>query len=180
MHNPPIMILRFIFLMMIIPVLSSGQAADTSGKRPDMSRLNYEDVKWTKAEGSSFWFYYKPSLYFFKNTEFETIALENGDILIYLFDPGLYLLLPDYTNTEKNKEQPVGFVTARSCVFVRRSRGAFWIYDKGQYVSNLERIGMNTQHQYVFRSGLSDKRYWIEEYDFVFGKIAKPVGILSE
>jgi hypothetical protein len=39
---------------------------------------------------------------------------------------------------------------------------------------------MNNQHQYVFRSGLSDKRYWIEEYDFVFGKIAKPVGILSE
>lgn len=174
------MILRCFFLMMIIPVLSFAQASDTSGRRPDMSKLNYQDIRFTKAEGNSFWFYYKPTLYFFKNTEFETIVLENGDILIYLFDSGLYVLLPDYTNTEKNKEQAVEFVTARSCVFVRRSRGAFWIYDKGLYVSNLERIGMNNQHQYIFRSGLSDKRYWIEEYDFVFGKIAKPVGVLSE
>ena len=174
------MILRSFFLMLIIPVLSFSQTSDTSGKRPDMAKLNYQDIHWIKAEGSSFWFYYKPTHYFFTNKEFETIALENGDILIYLFDPGLYLLLPDYTKTEKNKEQDVELITGRSCVFVRRSRGAFWIYDKGQYVSNLERIGMNNQHQYVFRSGLSDKRYWIEEYDFVFGRIARPVGILSE
>ncbi len=174
------MLLRICLLMMIIPVLSFGQASDTSGTRPDMLKLNYQDINWTKAEGSSFWFYYKPTHYFFTSKEFETIPLENGDILIYLFDAGYYLLLPDYGNTAKNKEQPVEFVTARSCVFVRRSRGAFWIYDKGMYVSNLQSIGVNTLHQYVYRSGLSDKRYWIEEYDFVFGKIAKPVGILSE
>lgn len=145
-----------------------------------MAHLGPSDIYWTKAEGSSFWFYYKPTHYFFKSDEFETITLENGELMVYLFESGIYLLLPEYINIPANKEQAVEFITARSAVFVRMGRGGFRIYDKGRYVYNVERIGMNNAHQYVYRSGLSDKRYWIEEYDFVFGKISKPVGVLSE
>jgi len=173
------MIVKQLILLLTFPVLSFAQK-DTSGKRPDLKTIAYTDINWTKAEGTSFWFYYKPTHYFFKNDEFETITLENGDILTYIYESSLYALLPDYQNTAKNVEQAVEPVTTRSCVFVRLGRGGFKIFDKGKSVFDLERIGLNSIHQYVYRSRFSDKRYWIEEYDFVNGRISKPVGILSE
>ena len=171
--------LKILVLALVFPFLSIAQT-DTTGRRPDFAKMTYSDIKWTKSKGSSFWFYYKPTQYFFRNTEFQTITLENGDVLVFIFEARIYLLLPAYINTQKNKEKDVEFVTGRSCVFIRSSRAGFLIYDNGLYVSELERVGVNNIHQYLYRSRVSDKRYWIEESDFRFGPLSTPIGILSE
>jgi len=166
---------------MVMPILVWAQKDSAAAKKPDFSRINLTDIKWTRAEGGSFWFYYKPTQYFFTTQEFETRTLDNADVLVYLFEPGYYLLLPDFASAKLNVENAVEPVTSRSAVFVRRGVGAnFYIIDHGLIVQNLERIGINTARQYVFRSRSSDKRYWIEESDFMAAPVSRPVGILSE
>jgi hypothetical protein len=76
-------------------------------------------------------------------------------------------------------EKAVEPITARASVFIRRGTN-FYIIDHGQIVQNLERIGLNSARQYVFRSRLTDKRYWIEESDFLAAPVSRPIGILSE
>ncbi|MES2005937.1 MAG: hypothetical protein V4450_15570 [Bacteroidota bacterium] len=179
----------FLFLF-ILPVLGMGQnnpvakttvsQTEPDGKRPNFTEMVLADIKWAKSEGNAFWFYYKPTQYFFKNNEYTTIALENGDIVAYIFELDKYLLLPDFLKAEKNKEQATELASERSAIFIRSGRGRFWIYDKGLAVSSLERIGTNTIHQVVYRSRLSDKRYWIDEGDFQYGLVSKVIGILSE
>ncbi len=177
---------RNLFLALLFPVFafgqtkSSGTIQDTSGKRPDFSKIVYTDIKWKKAEGNAFWFYYKPTLYFFKDDEFRTIPLESGDFLVYIFDLGKYVLLPAYSMAQKNVEHDIEIASNRDCVFIRLTRGRFWIFDKGIYVDNLERVGLNSIHQYLYRSGRTDKRYWIEESDFLYGPFGIAIGILSE
>jgi hypothetical protein len=153
---------------------------DTTGKRPDFTKMSFEDIKWTKAEGSSFWFYYKPTQYFFKDKEFVTIPLQSGDFLVYIHEFDKYVLLPAYQNAKPNVEQAVELAALRPAVFIRLNRSRFVIFDRGQYVYNLERIGINTDHQVVYRSGISDKRYWIDEKDFSYGPMSVPIGIVSE
>lgn len=170
---------QWLFLAIFLPYLALSQA-DTVVRKPDLSRLQYTDIRWAKSEGLSFWFYHKPSGYFFEKSDFETIPLESGEILVYLFEPGIYLLLPDYPLAEPKKEKQVEAVTGRCCVFIRNIRGGFRIYDKGIYVQGLESVGVNNIHQHVYRSRAYDKRYWIEEYDFTFARIGLPVGIVSE
>ena len=145
-----------------------------------MSQLSLSGVKWAKSEGNQFWFYYQPSMYFFKDTEFNTITLENGEILVYLYEANLYLLLPDYPQAKKQKEENVELASDRSCIFIRSARGRFWIYDHGLYVSNIERMGTNQAHQVICRSRSSDKRYFINESDFYYGPVSKAIGILAE
>lgn len=154
---------------------------DTSGKRPDFTKMLFTDIKWTKAEGKSFWFYYKPTMYFFKSDEFETISLENGDFMAFIRGFDKYVLLPNYLKAEKNIEKDIEPITNSDCVFIKINRGRFWIYDKGRYVDHLERVGFNSQtHQYVYRSETTDKRYWIDEKDLLYGPMNTPIGIISE
>lgn len=168
-------------LIWLICVSFSGFGqGDTTVQKPDLKNISFGDIRWAKSEGQSFWFFHKPTGYFFVSNEFETIPLENGDILAYLFEPGMYVLLPDYTLAIPKKEMEVEAITARSCVFIRNDKGGFRIYDKGLYVQGLIRVGINALHQYVYRNRVSDKRYWIEEQDFIFARIGLPVGILSE
>jgi hypothetical protein len=180
-----------LFLALLFPVLGFAQThninsqpiiiQDTSGKRPDFQSMVYTDIKWKKSDSSAFWFYYKPTLYFFNNKEFQTIPLETGDYLIYIFELGKYVLLPGYVKAETNVEYDIEIASNRDCVFFRVSRGRFYIFDKGLYVDNLESVGLNnTYHQYVYRSRRTDKRYFINESDFMYGLIGKPVGILAE
>jgi hypothetical protein len=170
--------------LLLFPILSLAQsniAPDTSGKRPDLSKMAYTDIRWMKApEGNAFWFYYKPTQYFFQDKEFETIPMENGDFLIYIYEFDKYVLLTDFKNRERNKEFSVELASNRPSVFVRLNRVRFVIYDRGQYVDNLERIGINTIHQVVYKSGRTDKRYWISESDFLYGPMSVAIGILSE
>ena len=177
--------MKHLILLLAFPIALFGQSSDTrdssNGKKPDLTKISFADVKWAKAEGGSFWFYYKPTQYFFQTKEFQTITLETGDVIVYMYEIGIYLSLPEFPKAVNNGEHGVELASSRSCIFVKRSRGmGFWIYDKGQYVDNLERIGMNTLHQYVYKCSRTDKRYWIEESDFVFAPLGKPVGILSE
>lgn len=181
------MTFRKLLCMFLFPVLSviAGKAqtttsTDTSDKRPDFTKMLFTDIKWTKAEGSSFWFYYKPTQYFFKDKEFVTIPLQNGDFLVYIYELEKYLLLPAYQNVKNNVEQAVELASIRTSVFIRLNRSRFVIFDRGLYVYNLERIGINTDHQVVYRSGASDKRYWIDEKDFSYGPMSVPIGIVSE
>jgi hypothetical protein len=155
---------------------------DTSGgKRPDFARMAYTDIKWTKAEGKSFWFYHKPTMYFFKSDEFETISLENGDFMAFIRGFDKYVLLPGYLKADKNVEKDAEPITNSECVFIRINRGRFWIYDRGVYVDHLARVGFNAQtHQYVYRSETSDKRYWIDEKDLLYGPMNTPIGIVAE
>ncbi len=156
------------------------QAQNDSSGRPDMVHLKPSDLKWAKAEGTQFWFYYQPKQYFFKDAEFNTIMLENGETLVYLFEANLYLLLPEFPKATPKKEMAVELASDRSCIFIRNARGRYWIYDHGLYVNNLERIGSNQAHQVICRSRLSDKRYFINESDFYYGPVSKAIGILSE
>ena len=179
--------MRFLLLVLIgfsplcLQARTPAAPCDTVAKRPDLRNTGLDGIKWARAEGGSFWFYHKPSQYFFDSKEFQTITLENGDVLVYLFNPGIYLLLVDFSKAPANAENTAELASSRSCVFVRRARGSgFFILDKGLFVSAIERIGLNTDHQYVFRSRLSDKRYWINESDFLSAPVSKPIGILSE
>jgi hypothetical protein len=174
--------MKFLFLLFVLPILSVAQTDTAKTVHPDLNKISYDNVKWTKAEGGSFWFYYKPAQYFFKNNEFETITLDNGDVLVYLYEVGIYLLLDDFAKIPVNTERGVGLASSRNAIFIKRSRGTgFWIYDKGKYVDHLERVGVNNEtHLYVYRSGITDKRYFINENDFVFAPLSKAVGILSE
>lgn len=168
-------------LLVVFPLALFAQRDSSALKRPDLSKLNVTDLHWRRGEGGSFWFYYRPASYFFESKEFLNRTLDNGDVLIYLFDPGVYVLLPDFVNTEMNKDKEVEGITTRSSVFIRRGPGAnFFILDHGQPVQSLERIGINAARQYVYRSRFSDKRYWIEESDFLSAPISRPVGILAE
>ena len=173
--------MKRILLLFLFPVLAHGQT-DSIGKKPDLNKISYDNVKWTKAEGGSFWFYYKPSQYFFKNTEFETITLENGDVLVYLFEAGIYLLLDEFGKSPINVEHGVYLASSRNCIFVKRSRGSgFWIYDKGIYVDHLESVGLDVANRvFIYRSGRTDKRYFISQNDFDFAPLSKAVGILAE
>jgi hypothetical protein len=172
--------LKLILILAIIPLVMQAQG-DSAAKKPDFRNIHPEDIKWTRAEGGSFWFYYKPTQYFFSDREFQTRTLDNADVLVYLFEPGYYLLLPDFSTAKINMEKAVEPITARASVFVRRGTGAnFYIIDHGQIVQSLERIGLNSARQYVFRSRLTDKRYWIEESDFLAAPVSRPIGILSE
>ncbi len=153
---------------------------DTTGQKPDLSKMKYEDIKWAKSEGLSFWFYYKPTQYMFKSNEFETILLENGDILAYIHELQRYVLLPGYLNAEKNKEYGVEPVANSNCVFIRSDVRGYWIYDKGFRVSNIQVLGMNATRQYLLKSGFTDKRYMVDEVDFKFAKLNTPIGILAE
>lgn len=153
---------------------------DTTGRRPDISKIAYEDIKWAKSEGNVFWFYYKPNQYFFKNNEFETILLENNDILVYIHELQRYVLLANYGTAEKQKEYPVEPVTNSTNVFIRSELRGYWIYDKGLRVPNLEVVSVNAKRQYLLRSGFTDKQYLIDEVDFKFGRLNTPVGIWSD
>ncbi len=175
-----LLILSLLVLMIGAGKAQTTTAQDTSGKRPDFTKMSFEDIKWTKAEGSSFWFYYKPTQYFFKDKEFVTIPLQNGDFLVYIYEFDKYVLLPAYQNARPNVEQAVEVASIRPSVFIRLNRSRFVIFDRGQYVYNLERIGINTDHQVVYRSGASDKRYWIDEKDFSYGPMSVAIGIVSE
>lgn len=174
-----------LLITLLFPVLGFAQektqTADSIGRRPDLAKMAYEDIKWAKSEGNAFWFYYKPTQYFFKDNEFETISLENGDFMAYIHELQRYVLLPDYLKTEKNKERSVEPIANSSVVFIKINRGRFWIFDHGIYVDHLERVGFNSQdHLYVYRGGKIDKRYWITESDFLYGAMNTPVGIVSE
>ena len=178
--------MKKLLVLWVFPVLAFGQPKDSvkqkNAAHPDMTKISGDDIKWTKAEGGSFWFYYKPSMFFFATNEFNTITLENGDVMIFLFDPGVYLLLPDYGKTPLNVEHGVEVVSTKPCVFVRRSRGlGFYIFDEGLYVDNLQDMGLNAfRHVYVFRSRRTDKRYYVSEPDFLYGPYSKAVPITSE
>jgi hypothetical protein len=153
--------------------------------QPDSSHLNIanfkpEDIKWAKSEGNGFWFYHKPTRYFFKDTEFKAITLESGEVLVYVFIQDKYYLLPEFPSVEKDKEKPVELASAKSSVYIRNTRGRFWIFDRGMYVNELEKIGTNSIHQVVYRSRFSDKRYFIDESDFYYGPVSKAIPILSE
>lgn len=183
--------IKNLLLIILFPVLGFSQTKggntspstveETNGKRPDFQSMVYTDIKWKKSDSSAFWFYYKPTHYFFTSKEFQTIPLETGDYLIYIFELGKYVLLPGYVKAETNIEYDIEIASNSDCVFFRLSRGRFYIFDKGLYVDNLESVGLNnTYHQYVYRSRRTDKRYFIDEKDFSYGLIGKPVGILAE
>ena len=176
-----------LFVLLVLPILVLGQPRDSlklkdAGHHPDMSKISKDDIKWTKAEGGSFWFYYKPSMYFFKSNEFKTITLENGDVLVFLVAPGVYLLLQEYSKSPLKVEHGVEVVSTKPCVFVRRSRGlGIYIFDEGLYVDNLQEIGLNRlKHVYVFRSKRTDKRYYVSDTDFLYGPYSKAIPISSE
>jgi hypothetical protein len=185
------MTIKNLFLVLLFPVLGSAQTnsggkpqttiQDANGKRPDFQSMVYTDIKWKKSDSSTFWFYYKPTHYFFTSKEFQTIPLETGDYLIYIFEMRKYVLLPGYVKADTNVEHDIEIATNSDCVFFRLSRGRFYIFDKGLYVDNLESVGLNnTYRQYVYRSRRTDKRYFIDEKDFSYGLIGKPVGIFAE
>jgi hypothetical protein len=173
-------ILLLIGFLMASFGLKAQADSSSNGKRPVMADLKPAEMKWAKSEGNQFWFYYQPTQYFFKDTEFNTIMLENGEIIVYLFEANLYLLLPSFPSVPKNKIQDVELASDRGCVFIRNTRGRYWIYDHGVYVSNVERMGTNQAHQVICRSRISDKRYFINESDFYYGPASKAIGILSE
>lgn len=182
------MAMKHLVLLLMIPFLSNGQSVHSSDtvksvidKKLDWPKISINDVKWAKAKERSFWFYYKPANKFFESNEFEAIPLENGDMIVFLNAPGIYLLLPGYDKVKEETEQSVELASTGTCIFIKSSRGkGFWIFDRGKNVDNLERIGINNIHQYVYRSRRTDKRYWIEESDFLFGKLSTAIGILSE
>lgn len=118
---------------------------------------------------------------FFKPEEYTTIPMENGDIVVYIPGYNKYLLLPGFSDAEKEREFDTELAADKSCILVRTSRGHTWIFDKGIYVQNLERIGYsNTVHEYVYHSTVTDKRYWIAEKDLLYGPISTAIGITSE
>ncbi len=117
---------------------------------------------------------------FFKTTEFETILLENNDILVYIHELERYVLLAGYGQAEKSKEYPVEPVANSNCVFIRSDLKGYWIFDKGLRVNSLQVLGVNVNRQYTLRSGFTDKRYLVDEVDFKFGKLSTPIGILAE
>lgn len=174
--------MKALLLLLLFPLVSFGQKdASENPPKPDLAKISYDDVIWRKAEGGSFWFFYKPTKYFFKPEEFKTISLDNGDLLVYMVEPAIYLLLGDFNKSPVNIDQHVSLGSIRNCIFIRRSRGGFWIYDKGDYVDHLERLGADTEHHTViWRCGRTDKRYFINENDFAFAPLSRPVGILSE
>jgi hypothetical protein len=180
-----------LFTIFLSPLLLLAQGASNSktaqdkqvaaGSRPDFARMQFADIKWRKADGKAFWFYYKPTMYFFKADEYTTIPMENGDIVVYIPDYNKYLLLPGFSDAEKNEEFDTELAADKSCILVRTSRGHTWIFDKGVYVQNLERIGYsNTVHEYVYHSAVTDKRYLIAEKDLLYGPISTAIGISSE
>ncbi|MDB5210821.1 MAG: hypothetical protein JWQ30_1648 [Sediminibacterium sp.] len=177
---------KFLLLLSLSVVLFGAGKAQTAsqnsgGKKPDLSKMAYEDIKWAKSEGSAFWFYHKPSQYFFDSREFETISLENGDFIAFIYELDRYVLLPDYLKAGKKVEKAVEPITNSNCVFIRINRSRFWIYDKGKYVDHLESVGFNsTYHQYIYRSATTDKRYFISEKDFLYGPMYTALGITSE
>jgi intergrase/recombinase len=174
------MAIKQLLVLLALPLFSFSQG-DSVGKKPDLAKIDYKDLKWMKSENNSFWFYYKPTEYFLKNTEFETFPLENGDFMVYIHALQKYLLLPNFTNEQREKEKPVELASDQPCVFIRSTKDRFWIFDRGQYIDKMERVGLNTEkHVYVYRSLISDKRYWIRESDFLYGPVSTVIGIVSE
>ena len=179
-----------IILFLCLPAFWNAQKApspakiatvtDSTGQRPDISKIGYDDIRWAKSAGNVFWFYYKPTQYFFKSNEFETILLENNDILVYVHELQRYVLLANYGTAEKEKEYPVEPVANSTSVFLRSDLRGYWIYDKGFRVQNLQVVSVNSRRQYLLKSGFTDKQYMIEEIDFRFGKLNTPIGIWSE
>jgi hypothetical protein len=174
------MAIKQLLVMLALPLFGYSQH-DSLGKKPDLSKVDYNDIKWMKAENNSFWFYHKPTEYFLKNTEFYTVPLESGDFMVYVIALQKYLLLPAFTNAEREKEKSVELASNETCVFIRSTKNRFWIFDHGLYIDNMERVGFNSEnHVYVYRCRTSDKRYWIRESDFLYGPVSTVIGIISE
>lgn len=174
------MVLRQLLVLLVFPVFCFSQA-DSLGKKPDLAKIDFKDLRWVRSENNTFWFYHKPTEYFLKNTEFETVPLENGDFMIYIHALQQYLLLPGFITAEREKERTVELASDQPCVFIRSAKNRFWIFDRGCYIDNLEPLGLNSQnHVYAYRSRLSDKRYWIRESDFLYGPVSTVIGIVSE
>lgn len=174
------MAIRQLLVILAFPLFGLSQG-DQPGKQPDLAKIDYKDLKWMRSENNTFWFYHKPTEYFLKNTEFETVPLENGDFMVYVHALQKYFLLPGFSTAERNKEKTVERGSDQPCVFIRSAKSRFWIFDRGHYVDQLEALGLNSQnHVYTYRSRLSDKRYWIRESDFLYGPVSTVIGIVSE
>ena len=167
----------FLFLF-IFPIVIYAQKGTTA--RPDISKISIDDIKWMKAEESSFWFYYKPTHYLFKNSDFETISLENGNVLAYIYGLDAYVLLQDYNTTKPNTEQPVTLASTGNSILIRTVRGkGFWIFDKGINADPLKQLYINTKER-VYFSEKTNRKYWVKEEDFKYGLLSTAISVVSE